>query len=252
MLQFLGIIPARYASTRFPGKPLVMINGKTMIERVVNQASKALEHVVVATDDDRIAAEVKRFGGKVIMTSAKHQSGTDRCAEAFEKYENLTGLKFDVAINIQGDEPLIQPLQFEKLKNCFDKEDTDIATLVKSMDDSSDIDNPNHVKVVLSKNKRALYFSRSPIPYLRHFSKQDWSENHTFYKHIGIYAYRSNVLKEITKLSPSKLEIAESLEQLRWLENDYNIFVEITEFDSISVDTPADLEKIIALKIQDN
>jgi 3-deoxy-manno-octulosonate cytidylyltransferase (CMP-KDO synthetase) len=251
MLEFLGIIPARYASTRFPGKPLVTISGKTMIERVFIQATKVLKHVVVATDDDRIEAEVKRFGGKVIMTSPNHQSGTDRCVEAFEKYEKETGIKFDVVINIQGDEPLIQPLQFEKLMNCFDRRDTDIATLVKSMGDVNDIDNPNHVKVVLSRTKRALYFSRSPVPYLRHFPKHEWLKNHTFYKHIGIYAYRANVLKEITRLSQSELEVAESLEQLRWLENNYNISVEITEFDSISVDTPADLEKINTLKIQD-
>jgi 3-deoxy-manno-octulosonate cytidylyltransferase (CMP-KDO synthetase) len=251
MLTFAGIIPARYASTRFPGKPLVMIKGKTMINRVYLQATKILKHVCVATDDPRIEEEVIRFGGKVIMTSSLHQSGTDRCAEALEKFKVIANTNFDVVINIQGDEPFIQPEQLIKLMHCFDDKGIDIATLVKPFQSKDDIFSPNHVKVVLNKNNRAMYFSRATIPFLRNKDVATWKDNHTYYKHIGIYAYRSNVLDEITKLPPSSLEKSESLEQLRWLENGYVIMAEKTEFESVSVDTPEDLEKLENLDFSD-
>ena len=243
MTQFLGIIPARYASTRFPGKPLAMIHGKSMIHRVYQQASKVLQHVYVATDDTRIEDEVKRFGGKVIMTSPFHQSGTDRCAEALSIFQKQNTQQIDVVINIQGDEPFIQPEQIEKLMRCFDAPDAQIATLVKQIH-GLEIFDPNHVKVVISKGNFALYFSRSPIPYLRGENESQWPSRHPFLKHIGIYAYRTSVLEELTTLQQTSLEIAESLEQLRWLENGYKIRVEQTEFESLSVDTPDDLNKI--------
>jgi 3-deoxy-manno-octulosonate cytidylyltransferase (CMP-KDO synthetase) len=244
MATFAGIIPARYASTRFPGKPLVMINGKTMIHRVYLQASKVLEHVCVATDDPRIEEEVLHFGGNVVMTSENHQSGTDRCAEAMIVLQRQINTKFDVILNIQGDEPFVQPTQLENLMKCFDYPETQIATLVKLINTSEELFNPNCVKVVINKDNRALYFSRSPIPYLRNRDKQLWEQYHGYYKHLGIYAYRVHVLEELTRLSQSPLELAESLEQLRWLENGYRIMVEKTEFESVSVDTPEDLEKL--------
>jgi 3-deoxy-manno-octulosonate cytidylyltransferase (CMP-KDO synthetase) len=251
MIKFAGIIPARFASTRFPGKPLVMIKGKTMIQRVYLQASKVLEHVCVATDDVRIKEEVLGFGGKVIMTSPEHQSGTDRCAEAIEVLQKQMKEEFDVVLNIQGDEPFIQPVQLEKLMSCFNNSETQIATLVKPIHSNPDIFNPNHVKVVIDNNFRALYFSRSPIPYIRNKDNSDWSEHHSYYKHLGIYAYKTDVLKEITKLSQSPLELAESLEQLRWLENGYRIIVETTDLESISVDTPEDLNKLNLINFTD-
>lgn len=251
MLHFAGIIPARYASTRFPGKPLVDIKGKTMIERVYSQASKVLQTVCVATDDTRIADEVKRFGGKVIMTSPEHQSGTDRCAEAISVLQSESGTKFDVVINIQGDEPFIKPEQLQNLMNCFNQPETQIATLIKPISSNEEIFNPNCVKAIIDKNKRAMYFSRSPIPYLRNKEKNEWEKHHTFYKHLGIYAYRTQVLAEITKLNQSILEISESLEQLRWLENGYHVMAEITDFESIAIDTPEDLMKVNALKLID-
>jgi 3-deoxy-manno-octulosonate cytidylyltransferase (CMP-KDO synthetase) len=248
MLQFAGIIPARYASTRFPGKPLVQIHGKSMIERVYLQAAKVLNDVVVATDDTRIEAEVLRFGGNVIMTSSEHQSGTDRCAEALDKFESANHKKYDVVINIQGDEPFIQPEQLSLLKGCFENSQTHIATLAKPIETLEDLLNPNHVKVVVSPAKRALYFSRSPIPYLRNVKQEQWITSHKFLKHIGIYAYRADVLRQITKLAQSPLEKLESLEQLRWLENGYAITAEVTAYESLSVDTPEDLDKILKLK----
>jgi 3-deoxy-D-manno-octulosonate cytidylyltransferase len=251
MLHFAGIIPARYASTRFPGKPLVEIKGKTMIERVYNQASKVLQTVCVATDDNRIADEVKRFGGKVIMTSPNHQSGTDRCAEAISLLQMETNSKFDVVINIQGDEPFIKPEQLQKLMSCFIQPETQIATLIKPISSNEDIFNANCVKAIVDKNKRAMYFSRSPIPYLRNKEQSEWEKHHTFYKHLGIYAYRTHVLAEITQLSQSALELSESLEQLRWLENGYHVMAETTDFESIAIDTPEDLLKVNALKFID-
>jgi 3-deoxy-D-manno-octulosonate cytidylyltransferase len=251
MLKFAGIIPARYASTRFPGKPLVKINGKTMIHRVYLQATKVLEHICVATDDARIEEEVKRFGGRVVMTSPNHQSGTDRCAEAAANLQKELGVNFDVIINIQGDEPFIQPEQLRKLMSCFDNPETQIATLVKPLHNIDDILNPNHVKVVLNKDNRAMYFSRSPIPYIRGKETASWADCHQYFKHLGIYAYRTEVLNEVTRLSQSSLELAESLEQLRWLENGLCIAVEKTDFESVAIDTPEDLEKLKGIEFAD-
>jgi 3-deoxy-manno-octulosonate cytidylyltransferase (CMP-KDO synthetase) len=251
MLTFAGIIPARFASTRFPGKPLAIIHGRTMIQRVYEQSSKVLDYVCVATDDLRIEEEVKRFGGRVIMTSQNHQSGTDRCAEAIEIFQKQLNKDFDVVINIQGDEPFIQPGQLEKLISCFNNPKTQIATLVKPFHKNDDIFNSNHVKVTINKDNQALYFSRSAIPFLRNQDVITWASKHQYYKHIGIYAYQTGILKELTGIQPSSLELAESLEQLRWLENGYCIIVEKTDFESISVDTPEDLEKINAMAITD-
>ena len=237
-MTFIGIIPARYASTRFPGKPLAIIDGKTMIERVYLQAKKALEDVVVATDDARIFDAVHAFGGNVVMTSENHKSGTDRCYEAYLRY----GKKTDVVINIQGDEPFIQPEQIEALKSCFP---TEIATLVKpytATDTLQDLLNENTPKVVFSEESgNALYFSRSVVPYLRGIPQEQWLSKHQFYKHLGMYAYRTDILEQITRLSQGTLEKAESLEQLRWLENGFKIKVAITHIQSIGIDTPADL-----------
>ncbi|MFA8437256.1 MAG: 3-deoxy-manno-octulosonate cytidylyltransferase [Marinifilaceae bacterium] len=243
-MKFIGIIPSRYASTRFPGKPLADINGKPMVQRVYEQAAKVLDAVYVATDDNRIENAVKEFGGRVVMTSPDHQSGTDRCAEAYETIRKASNEQFDVIINIQGDEPFIQPEQIEALKNCFQNEATQIGTLVKPITHSPEIFDPNKVKVVIASNGQAIYFSRSPIPHIRNTKEEQWMEKHTFYKHIGMYAYRNTALKEITQLPQSKLELAESLEQLRWLENGYIIQTDITQHESIGIDTPEDLERI--------
>lgn len=239
---FIGIIPARYASTRFPGKPLAKINGKSMIQRVYEQVSLVLKDVYVATDDKRIFDEVIRFGGKAVMTSDQHKSGTDRCFEAYTKINNDK----KVIINIQGDEPFINPSQLEAICQCFENENTQIATLVKPFkqeDKIEDLFNPNSPKVVLNKQNEAIYFSRSVIPYLRGIQQEDWLKNHTYFKHIGLYAYRADVLKEITLLPQSELEKAESLEQLRWIENGYRIKVGKTDIETIGIDTPEDLEK---------
>lgn len=241
-MKFLGIIPARYASTRFPAKPLAMLGGKTVIQRVYEQVAGVLDNAYVATDDERIEAVVKAFGGKVVMTSVHHKSGTDRCYEAYTKI----GAGFDVVVNIQGDEPFIQPSQLRAVKACFDDPSTQIATLVKPFsanDDFAILENVNSPKVVVNKNMNALYFSRSIIPYQRNVEKKDWLKNHVYYKHIGLYAYRTEVLKEITSLAQSSLELAESLEQLRWLENGYTIKVGVTEVETIGIDTPQDLEQ---------
>ncbi|WP_426329202.1 3-deoxy-manno-octulosonate cytidylyltransferase [Pedobacter sp. R-06] len=239
--KIIGIIPARYASTRFPGKPLVDIAGKTMIQRVYEQASKAesLSKVVVATDDVRIADEVKRFGGEFIFTSTNHQSGTDRCAEVIE---TLPG--YEIVINIQGDEPFIEPAQIELLASCFTEEKVQLATLIKSIQSQESVYNPNSPKVVIDVNGRAMYFSRSPIPFIRNGEPGVWAEKHQFYKHIGIYGYRTESLKAITKLPPSSLEIAESLEQLRWIENGFYIQTKATDLETVAIDTPEDLLKL--------
>lgn len=240
-MKFLGIIPARYASTRFPAKPLAMLGGKTVIQRVYEQVVGILDDAYVATDDERIEVAVKAFGGKVVMTSVHHKSGTDRCYEACTKI----GGNFDIVMNIQGDEPFIQVSQLETVKACFDDPTTQIATLVKpfTVDNGFEaLENVNSPKVVLNRNMNALYFSRSIIPYQRNAQKKNWLKNHTYYKHIGLYAYRVEVLKEITSLPQSVLELAESLEQLRWLENGYTIKVGITEVETIGIDTPQDLE----------
>lgn len=243
MLQFAGIIPARYGSSRFPGKPLALIGNKTMIQRVYEQASKALGLVYVATDDIRILEAVKHFGGKAIMTSPGHHSGTDRCAEAVTTIINETGKNIDVVINIQGDEPFIKPEQISLLAACFADNTVEIATLVRKTGPGEDIFNPNQPKVVLNLSGDALYFSRAAIPYIRDKEKNGWSQTNVFFKHIGIYAYRTGTLKKITLLPRSPLEIAESLEQNRWIENGYKIRTAVTTWESISVDTPDDLEK---------
>lgn len=240
-LQIIGIVPARYASTRFPGKPLVDIAGKTMIQRVYEQALKAksLSKVVIATDDERIADEVKKFGGEFVFTSTHHQSGTDRCAEVIEQYPD-----FDIVINIQGDEPFIEPEQIELLASCFHEEKVQLATLIKPIQSQESIYNPNSPKVVIDVNGRAMYFSRSPIPFIRNGEPGVWAEKHQFYKHVGIYGYRKASLLAITKLPPSSLETAESLEQLRWIENGFYIQTKITDFETVAIDTPADLLKL--------
>lgn len=241
-MKFLGIIPARYASTRFPAKPLAVLGGKPVIQRVYEQVVGILDDAYVATDDERIEAAVKSFGGKVVMTSVNHRSGTDRCYEAFTN----VGEGFDVIVNIQGDEPFIQRSQLETVKACFDDAKTQIATLVKPfvpVDGFEALENVNSPKVVVSKSMDALYFSRSIIPYQRNKDKREWLEGHTYYKHIGLYAYRASVLKEITSLPQSPLELAESLEQLRWLENGYTIKVGISEVETIGIDTPQDLAR---------
>lgn len=245
-MKFTGIIPARYASTRFPGKPLADICGMTMIERVYRQVEKALDDVWVATDDDRISDTVKAFGGNVVMTSPTHRSGTDRCYEA---YRNIAS-DADVIINIQGDEPFINPSQLEEIMRCFDDESTQIATLVRPFDPALGIDalfNPNTPKVVMDENMFAMYFSRSVIPYVRGVEKEEWAKKVQFYTHIGMYAYRADALEQITQLQQSPLELIESLEQLRWLQNGFKIKVGISNCGTIGIDTPEDLERACML-----
>lgn len=239
--KYIGIIPARYASTRFPGKPLAIIQGKPMIQRVYDQASKVLDVVYVATDDERIYKAVKEFGGRVIMTSPNHSSGTDRCAEAITLVEQELGEEFDVVLNIQGDEPFIEPQQISLLMECFERPGTQIATLAKRATLPDEVLNPNRPKVVMGTDQQALYFSRSPIPFLRGHEKENWPRLAEFYLHIGLYAFRKEVLLEVTRLPQSSLEKAESLEQLRWLENGFHVAVRITKYDSFGIDTPEDL-----------
>lgn len=239
-MKFIGIIPARYASTRFPGKLLALINDKPIIQYVYENALKTLDAVWVATDDDRIAEVVTGFGGQFIMTRDDHQSGTDRCAEAAQLLEEKHD--FDVVINIQGDEPFVRGEQLNALKKCFDDPKTEIATLVKKIEQAEVLFNPNRPKVVMDCNNNALLFSREAIPHIRGIKKDKWIEQYAFYSHLGIYAYRKEVLHQITKLARSKLELAESLEQLRWLEHGFVIKVALTEFESIGIDTPEDLE----------
>ena len=237
-----GIIPARFASTRFPGKPLALIGGKPMIRLVYEQASRILSSVFVATDDVRIYDAVRGFGGNVVMTSPDHRSGTDRCAEAVSVIENETGSAPETIINIQGDEPFIRPDQISILASCFDDRDVEIATLIRRVEKDEDLFNPNQPKVVVELSGDAIYFSRSVIPYLRGEKTEEWTSKHTYYKHLGIYGYRKDTLLKITKLSPGPLEIAESLEQNRWLENGFRIRTAVTEWESIGIDTPEDLE----------
>jgi 3-deoxy-manno-octulosonate cytidylyltransferase (CMP-KDO synthetase) len=241
--RIIGIIPARYASTRFPGKPLIDINGKIMVRRVYEQAEKctSLSGVIVATDDARIQQAVQAFGGKVCLTSPTHPSGTDRCAEVVE----ILGLDCDAVINIQGDEPFIDPGQIELVCRCFDDERTELATLIKKISSADVLFNPNSPKVIIDHDQFAIYFSRHPLPYIRGAEEKDWMSHHTFYQHIGIYGYRSDVLKKITRLQPSSLEKAESLEQLRWLEHGYRVKTAITAFETLAIDTPDDLSRIL-------
>jgi 3-deoxy-manno-octulosonate cytidylyltransferase (CMP-KDO synthetase) len=242
-MKVLGIIPARFASTRFPGKPLIDIQGKSMIQRVYEQAlkSKSLDRVVVATDDARIAEAVSSFGGEFVMTGSTHQSGTDRCAEVSRLLPD-----FDIVINIQGDEPFINPKQIDLLVSCFEQADVQLATLIKEIHTEEELFNHNIPKVVTNNKQEAIYFSRHTIPFIRNAEREQWLNAHQFYKHIGIYGYTTLVLHQITKLQPSTLEIAESLEQLRWIENGYTIQTRITDLETIAIDTPDDLNKIVS------
>ena len=246
-MKFIAIIPARYQSTRFPGKPLALLNEKSMIQWVYENVVKAVNEAWVATDDERIFEAVQKFGGKAVKTLSTHQSGTDRCAEA----ALIIGEKsnFDVVINVQGDEPFIQPDQIELLKSCF-ADDTEIATLIKRIDTTEELFNPNRPKVVTDNRQNAMYFSRSPIPFVRGVENKNWLEEHVFWAHIGMYAYKTEVLQKISKLKQGELEQAESLEQLRWLENGFKIKTAITEHQSIGIDTPEDL--IHALQLLNN
>lgn len=241
-MKILAVIPARYASTRFPGKPLALLEGKPIIEWVWQCVAQmpALTEAVVATDDERILDTVRQFGGRAMMTSTQHRSGTDRCGEVLTNLEGQ-GQQFDVVINLQGDEPFTQQSQLENLIDCFAHADTQIATLKTPIVSTEELFSPNNVKVVCGKDGRALYFSRQPIPYLRGTESGEWLKRQPYYKHVGIYAFRAETLKEVVKLEPSALEVSESLEQLRWLENGYNIQVRTTEQANIGIDTPEDL-----------
>lgn len=241
-MKILGVIPARYASSRFPGKPLADIGGKSMIRRVYEQAQIAanLDQLIVATDDSRIYEHVKSWGGLVEMTSSHHLSGTDRCHEILQKQKD----KFDVIVNIQGDEPFIDPAQIEKVTESFINKGTQICSLAKKISNSEELFSPNSVKVVIGENKKALYFSRAVIPFLRGIEEEDYLKKASFYKHLGIYAFRSTVLAEISQLPTSDLEKAESLEQLRWLSAGFQINMEITEKEGTAIDSPEDLLKL--------
>lgn len=240
--DFIAIIPARYASSRFPGKPLADIGGMTMIERVYRRVKLALDSVYVATDDERIAQAVKSFGGNVVITGTHHRSGTDRCYEAY----NNIGSNASVVINVQGDEPFVDPKQIETIMECFEDVSTEIATLIRPFDPEQGFEalfDKNTPKVVIDNNMNALYFSRSIIPYVRNYEWNEWLNHADYYTHIGMYAYRADILKKITSLPQSSLEIAESLEQLRWLQNGYKIRTGISKCKTIGIDTPADLER---------
>ncbi len=241
-MNIIAIIPARYASTRFPGKPLVDIKGKPMVQHVYEKAngSGLFQKVIVATDDERIKQVVLDFKGEVVMTDVNHQSGTDRCGEVIEHLSE----DFDVVVNIQGDEPFIHQSQLVELVNLFKSTPAQIGTLKKKLTKSVDVFNANVVKVVSGIDKRAIYFSRNPIPFVRDAEKADWVEKQSFFKHVGLYGYRTEVLKKLVKLAPSELEMSESLEQLRWVENGYQIFISETQHESIGIDTPEDLEKL--------
>jgi len=245
-MAIIGIIPARYASSRFPGKPLAFINGKSIIQRVFEQCklSEDLHKVIVATDDARIFDHVTGFGGEAVMTSSEHQNGTSRCAEALISYEKKSGLAFNTVINIQGDEPFIQPEQIHQIASVFNKPDVQIGTLAKKIEKEEELFNPNVVKLVVDKKNRALFFSRNPIPFVRDTDKSQWLSHTDFYKHVGLYGYRKDMLLEIVELKPSRLEMTEKLEQLRWMENGYKLSVAYTEYESLGVDTPEDLLKL--------
>lgn len=241
-MKTIGIIPARYDSSRFPGKPLIDIGGTSMIQRVYNQAKHAssLNEVIVATDDPRIFDHVKSFAGNVIMTKKDHQSGTDRCAEVIESIQG-----FDVAINIQGDEPFIDPLQINLLSSCFENPLTQIATLIRKVETFEELFNENKPKVVINKNGEAIYFSRQAVPFLRGAKKEDWLKQRPYYSHIGIYGYSVPILKELAALPYSDLEAMEALEQLRWLDNGYKIYTATSSHSNEAIDTPEDLEHLL-------
>jgi 3-deoxy-manno-octulosonate cytidylyltransferase (CMP-KDO synthetase) len=245
-MNILGIIPARYASSRFPGKPLADINGRSMILRVYDRAlqSEVFRDIIVATDDGRILSAVNVAGFQAVMTSFTHRSGTDRCLEALDIQEKQTGKSYDLVINIQGDEPFIHPEQIRKVASLLTSGDSPIATLVKLITREEDIFDPNVVKVVFNDKMEALYFSRSPIPYVRGLAETDWVNNKIHYKHLGIYGYKSETLRTICRLPEGELEKSESLEQLRWLESGLKIKVDVTDLESVAIDTPEDLLKI--------
>ncbi len=238
-MKFIAIIPARYASTRFPGKPLAVLGGKPVIQRVYEQAAAVLDEAYVATDDERILQCVEQFGGRAVMTRSDHKSGTDRIEEAAEKI----GTDADVIINIQGDEPFVHPSQISTLMGLFDNPSTQIGTLGKRFDSMEAATNPNSPKIVTDLQGFALYFSRSVIPFVRGQEQQAWIEHFPYLKHLGLYAYRREVLRQVTQLPQSPLEIAESLEQLRWLENGYRIRVGLTDVETVGIDTPEDLQR---------
>lgn len=245
-MKFIGIIPARYASSRFPGKPLADMKGKPMIQRVYEQVSLVLDNVCVATDHPDIENAVKAFGGRVVRSLKEHPSGTDRCCEAY----HLLGGNEDIVINIQGDEPFIKPEQIRAIISCFDNPDTEIATLVRVFDPAEGweaLSNPNSPKVILNNQSEAIAFSRSVIPYLRNVDKEEWLARHTYYKHIGMYAFKAATLDAITRLPQSSLEVAESLEQMRWIENGFRIKVAVTTQETIGIDTPDDMARAIAM-----
>jgi|LSQX01.1.fsa_nt_gb 3-deoxy-manno-octulosonate cytidylyltransferase (CMP-KDO synthetase) len=244
-LRFAVIIPARYASTRFPGKALAMIGRKYMIQRVYEQAHKSVETVYIATDDQRIYDATTGFGGNAVFTSASHTSGTDRCAEAAKKIMAETGKKIDVVINVQGDEPFIKPEQIDLLKSCFYDENVTLATLIRKTAAGEDIFNHDRPKVIVDVNSNAIYFSRTAVPFIRDHQPSQWTSLHSYFMHLGLYAYRSDILQKITLLPPSPLEKAESLEQNRWIENGYTIRCAETNWESFGIDTPEDLEKAI-------
>lgn len=238
-MKFIGIIPARYASTRFPGKPLVLLGGKPVIQHVYEKVAAVLEAAYVATDDERIYDVVKSFGGQVVMTRTDHKSGTDRIEEAIEKI----GGEWDVVVNVQGDEPFVAKSQLDTICHCFDDPTTQIATLGKPFESMEAVQNPNSPKIVVDNMGFAMYFSRSVIPYVRGKEKSSWLIHYPFLKHLGIYAYRKDVLRQVTQLPQSSLEIAESLEQLRWLQNGFKIKVGTTDVETVGIDTPQDLER---------
>ena len=239
-MKVIGIIPSRYASTRFPSKPLAMIKGKTMIQRVWEQAWKSkLDAVVVATDDMRIADEVLKFGGQYVLTDPNHRSGTDRCREALYMVEG----QYDAVVNIQGDEPFIDPAQINQVIELIGLDDTQLASLAKRIEDEDELFSPNVVKVVMDKQGNALYFSRNPIPFMRNLDHDKWLQKGEFYKHIGLYAYKTETLCQIAEMQSTALEKAESLEQLRWLENGLRIRMGVTQLESLSIDTQEDYEK---------
>ncbi len=243
-MSILGIIPARYASSRFPGKPLALIQGKSMLQRVYEQTVKAqlLQEVIIATDDERIAEHARLFGANVVITKAEHPSGTDRCFEAYQ----LHGKTFDYILNVQGDEPFLDPEQIDSLARGCDGE-VEIATQMIKCSSHKVLFDTGEVKIVLNTKKEALYFSRNVIPHIKNKEEKDWHTCFDYYRHVGMYVYRADILEKITQLTPSSLEKAESLEQLRWLENGYKISCVETNFDSHCVDTPEDIDKVLRL-----
>ena len=244
-MKILALIPARYGSSRFPGKPLASVHGKPMIQRVYEQTVQAFPNACVATDDERIYNAVKAFGGKVVMTSSSHNSGTDRCYEALANFEKESGENFDIVINVQGDEPYIRPEQLMQLGKCFEDSSVELATLVKRVKDKEELLNPNSPKVILDKESNAIYFSRTPIPYSRDIDvTDDYVKETPLYRHIGLYGYRAATLAKICAMPQSFLEKTEKLEQLRWIENGLKIRVAETQYETHAVDTVEDLEAI--------